>query len=45
MATARTVHDACTAHTEDEHIAALRAFGGYCRLQTSDELLETFVDA
>lgn len=39
------VHDACAAHTEDEHIAALRAFGGYCRLQTSDELLETFVDA
>jgi nicotinamidase-related amidase len=39
------VHDACAAHTDDEHIAALRAFGGYCRLQTSDELLETFVDA
>ena len=39
------VHDACAAHTEDEHIAALRAFGGYCRLQTSEELLETFVDA
>lgn len=39
------VHDACAAHTEEEHIAALRAFGGYCRLQTSEELLETFVDA
>lgn len=39
------VHDACAAHTEDEHIAALRAFGGYCRLQTADELVATFADA
>ncbi len=39
------VHDACAAHTDDEHVAALRAFGGYCRLQTADELLATFADA
>jgi nicotinamidase-related amidase len=31
--------DACAAYTEDRHAAALRAFGGYCRLQTVDEVL------
>lgn len=37
------VVDGCAAHTEDRHFGALRAFGGYCRLQTADELLATFV--
>jgi nicotinamidase-related amidase len=31
--------DACAAYTEERHQTALRAFGGYCRTQTVDELL------
>ena len=32
-------HDACASYTGERHRAALRAFGGYCRLQTVDEVL------
>ena len=32
--------DACAAYTEDRHATALRAFGGYCRVQAGEELLE-----
>jgi nicotinamidase-related amidase len=31
--------DACAAYTDARHAAALAAFGGYCRLQTVDEVL------
>lgn len=31
--------DACAAYTEERHRTALRAFGGYCRTQTVDEIL------
>jgi nicotinamidase-related amidase len=31
--------DACAAYSGDRHAAALRAFGGYCRVQTVDEVL------
>lgn len=31
--------DACATVTEAEHDAALKAFGGYCRVQTVDEIL------
>ncbi|MDO5604394.1 MAG: isochorismatase family cysteine hydrolase [Paracoccus sp. (in: a-proteobacteria)] len=32
-------HDACASYTAERHDGALRAFGGYCRLQTVDEVL------
>jgi nicotinamidase-related amidase len=32
--------DACAAYSEERHAAALRAFGGYCRTQRVDELLD-----
>ena len=35
-------HDACATHTEQRHETALAAFGGYCRVQSVDEVLETF---
>jgi nicotinamidase-related amidase len=31
--------DACASHTEERHRGALRAFGGYCRVQSVDEIL------
>lgn len=31
--------DACATKTEERHEQALRAFGGYCRVQTVDEIL------
>ncbi|WP_309083924.1 isochorismatase family cysteine hydrolase [Chelativorans sp.] len=31
--------DACAAYSEERHSTALRAFGGYCRIQTADEVL------
>ena len=31
--------DACAAYTEERHAGALRAVGGYCRLQTVDQVL------
>jgi nicotinamidase-related amidase len=39
------VADACAAHTHETHMTALRAFSGYCRLQTSADVLASFVDA
>lgn len=36
-------HDACATYTAERHQAALRAFGGYCRLQTVDEVLADIV--
>ncbi len=33
--------DACATHSEERHVGALRAFGGYCRVQTVDEVLAT----
>lgn len=35
--------DACAAYTDERHAAALRAFGGYCRLQPVDEVLAGIV--
>ena len=34
--------DGCATYTEERHETALKAFGGYCRVQTVDEVLETF---
>lgn len=31
--------DACAAYTQERHATALRAFGGYCRVQGVDEIL------
>lgn len=31
--------DACAAYSEERHATALRAFGGYCRTQTVEEIL------
>jgi nicotinamidase-related amidase len=31
--------DACAAYTQERHTTALRAFGGYCRIQNADEIL------
>ncbi|WBU61522.1 isochorismatase family cysteine hydrolase [Paracoccus albus] len=31
--------DACASYSAERHETALRAFGGYCRLQTVDEIL------
>jgi nicotinamidase-related amidase len=33
------VADACAAYSAERHDAALRAFGGYCRVVTTDEIL------
>lgn len=37
------VSDACAAYTDERHQTALRAFGGYCRTQTVDEVLGDIV--
>jgi nicotinamidase-related amidase len=34
------VHDACAAETEARHEAALQCFTGYCRMLSTEELLE-----
>ena len=34
------VHDACAAETEARHAAALQCFQGYCRLLTTEEMLD-----
>lgn len=34
--------DACASHTAERHARALKAFGGYCRVQTVDEVIATF---
>lgn len=35
--------DACAAYSGERHATALRAFGGYCRVQTADEVLADIV--
>jgi nicotinamidase-related amidase len=35
--------DACEAYTEERHRTALRAFGGYCRVQEVDSIVADFV--
>lgn len=35
--------DACAAYTEERHRTALRAFGGYCRVQDADAVVADFV--
>lgn len=37
--------DACASYTEARHERALEAFGGYCRVQTVSEVLDTFAAA
>ena len=34
--------DACATYTAERHETALTAFGGYCRVQTVDEVLKSF---
>lgn len=34
--------DACASHTDERHARALQAFGGYCRVQTVDEVIASF---
>lgn len=34
--------DACAAYSQERHDGALRAFGGYCRVQAVDEILSDF---
>ncbi|MEX1108887.1 MAG: isochorismatase family cysteine hydrolase [Dongiaceae bacterium] len=34
--------DACGAHTHERHMGALRAFAGYCRVQSVDAIVGTF---
>ena len=36
------VDDACATHSEQRHSEAVRGFRGYCRIRTTDELLEEF---
>jgi nicotinamidase-related amidase len=36
--------DACATYTQERHAWALKAFGGYCRVQTVDEAIATFAD-
>lgn len=35
--------DACASYTDERHTTALRTFGGYCRLQTVDEVLADII--
>jgi nicotinamidase-related amidase len=35
--------DACAAYSGERHATALKAFGGYCRVQTVDEVLADIV--
>jgi nicotinamidase-related amidase len=37
--------DACGTYTQERHMNALRAFAGYCRVQTVDEVIGTFTGA
>jgi len=37
--------DGCATHTQERHDTALAAFGGYCRIQTVDEVIATFAPA
>lgn len=37
--------DACAAYSAERHQTALRAFGGYCRVQTVDEILGDLVES
>ena len=39
------VHDACTAETEARHQAALEGFKGYCRMLSTDEVLDLVTSA
>ncbi|MEQ9491416.1 MAG: isochorismatase family cysteine hydrolase [Alphaproteobacteria bacterium] len=34
--------DACATYSDERHENALKAFGGYCRVQTSDEIIASF---
>ena len=34
------VGDACAAYSEERHAGALRAFGGYCRVVTTDRIVD-----
>lgn len=34
--------DACASYSEERHARALQAFGGYCRVQSVDEVIATF---
>ncbi len=34
--------DGCATYTEERHEGALKAFGGYCRVQTVDEVIASF---
>ena len=36
--------DACATHSTERHARALEAFGGYCRVQTVDEVIASFAD-
>lgn len=36
------VQDACATDTQQRHQAALNAFGGYCRMETTESLLAAF---
>ena len=38
-------HDACASRTDDRHAGALRAFGGYCRVQSVGEILADIASA
>jgi nicotinamidase-related amidase len=35
--------DACTTYTAERHETALKAFGGYCRVQAVDEILHSLI--
>lgn len=35
--------DACATYTDERHATGLRAFGGYCRLQSVDEVLADII--
>jgi biuret amidohydrolase len=37
--------DACGTYTHERHMNALRTFAGYCRVQTVDDIVGTFVGA
>ncbi|CAF3001686.1 unnamed protein product [Rotaria sp. Silwood2] len=34
------ISDACTTHTQERHENALHAFGGYCRIMTTNEFIQ-----
>ncbi len=34
--------DACATYSDERHENALKAFGGYCRVQTSDDIIASF---